>query len=271
MVLAGQPCLGQIDAVTKARHDLKLGFTVDGKVVRVLIKPGDRVKRGQLLMELYDEEGKSLVDLYELRAKSKLELESAGAALRLAKVEEGAIRRAFENDAAKPIEVERAEIRTTQATLELQMAKQRGIEAVHQLKQASARHEQYQLHAPTPGVVDQVIVAEGELIEKLKPVLRLVVIDPLWVDVSVPTEDTLRLKRGGDAWVQSYMAGHEEPAVGKIIHLAQVADAASDTRLVRVEVSNPRHIPAGGQVTVTFQPPRSGSASAAPPKRTRRP
>ena len=256
-------CHGQVEAVTRARYDLKLGFTVGGKVQHLAVKPGDRVKKGQLLMELEDEEGKSLVALYTIRASSDLEMRSAEAALRLAKVEEKAIRKAFENDAAKPIEVERAQIRTTQAQLELRMTAQRGLETQQQLAQAKTRHQQYVMRAPTSGVVDLISVEHGEMVEALKPILRLVTIDPLWVDAAVPTDQTLRLKRGDTAWVRSNLLGHEQTVAGKIIHLAEVADAASDTRLVRVEVPNPQLLPAGGPVSVSFEPPSPGSSTAA--------
>ena len=269
-ILIAPPCWGQVDAVTKARHDLKLGFTVDGKVVRVLVKSGERVEEGQLLMELYDEEGKSLVNLYKLRARSDLEMQSGKAALRLAQVEERSIRQLFENNAAKPIEVERAQITTIQAKLELEMAQQRGKEAILQLEQARARHREYELRATKDGIIDQVIVAEGELITKLEPVLRLVVTDPLWVDVAVPTGETLDIKVNATAWVQSHLPGHEKPMRGKILHLAEVADAASDTRLVRIEVPNPHGLPAGGQVTVTFHGPGTETTTATSSNSTRR-
>lgn len=258
--LLNSTCIGDIDAVTKARHDLSLGFTVNGKVARIHCQPGDLVKTDQLLIELDDEEGEALVQLYELRASSDLQMRSAEAAMRLAQVEEEAIRKAFENDAAKPIEVERAEIRTIQAELELSMAHQRGKEAIHQLKQATARHQQYLLKAPTNGVVDQLTVEEGESVETLKPVLRLVVIDPLRVDAAVPIEKTLGLHSGDRAWIQPKLENQNEPILGKIIHLAQIADAASETRLVRIEVPNSQLLPAGGHVRVRFTPPATSAA-----------
>lgn len=264
VIVADGLCRAQVQAVTKARHDLKLGFTVGGKVAKVLVKPGDRVEKDQVLLTLDDDEGQAIVDLYKLRAASSLEVQAAEAALRLAEVEEKAIRRAFENDAAKPIEVERAQINTTRASLEVRMAIQRGQETQHQLDQASSRHKQYLLMAPLAGVVDMVTVAEGELVEELKPVLRLVVIDPLWIDASLPTKDTLGIKQGDPAWVQSQLSDNPtEPVKGKIIHLAEIADAASDTRLVRVEVPNPQQLPAGGQVTVSLTRP-SATAMATP-------
>jgi len=253
----------QIDAVTRARYDLRLGFTVGGKVLRVHVKPGARVNKGDLLMELDDEEGQALVDLYMLRASSHLGLLSAEASLELAQVEEKAIRTAFEKDATSPIEVDRARIRTRQAQLEVNMAKQAGEEANHQLRQATERHAQYQMRAPTGGVVDLMSVEEGELVESLKPVVRLVVIDPIWVDAAVPTDQTLGLKRGDAAWVTPGLPGYDRPIKGTIIHMAQVADAASDTRLVRIEISNPKLIPAGGQVRIQFTAPtRTASTEA---------
>ncbi len=252
-VLTGPVAWAQVEAVTKARYDLRLGFTVGGKVSRILVKPGDRVKKGQLLIELDDDEGKSLVELYQLRASSDLAAQSADAGLRLAKIEEKAIRRAFEKDAAMPIEVERAQLNSIQSKLELLMAYQQGQEAKHQLQQAQSRHDEYMLHAPITGIVDTVTVSEGELVESLKPILRLVMIDPLWVDANVPTRQTLGLNPGDTAWVRSQLLPKDSaPIRGKIIHLAEVADAASDTRLVRIEMSNAEHLPAGSQVIVTF-------------------
>ncbi len=262
-----------IDAVTRARYDLKLGFTVGGKIVSIPVKPGDLVEQGQLLAELENEEGKSLVELYQLRASSNLATRSAEAQLELAHVEEKAIRTAYQNDAAKPIEVERARLNTRLAELELSMAKQRGAEMNHQLHQAEARRDQYLLYAPTAGVVDAVPVAEGELVEALKPILQLVVVDPLWVEAAVTTGDTLQLHPGDPAWVLSKLPGARQPIKGVIIHTAQVADAASDTRLIRIEVPNAEGLPAGGQVRVFFKNPSAltdggaidTSGDAAPP------
>ena len=251
----------QVDAMTRARHDLSLGFTVSGKVEQIAVKPGDRIDKGQLLIELEDTEGKSLVQLYEIRASSDLAARSAEAALQLAQVEYKAIDQAYENDAAMWIEVERSEIRVEQSELELKMALQQGREAVLQLNQARSRHEQYILRAPTEGIVEIITVEEGELVETLNPVLQLVVIDPLWIDAAVPTDQTLDLKIDDAVQVRIDLPGHNEPVVGKIIHMAEIADAASNTRLVRVEMPNPKLLPAGTQVTLNFGE-RADSASA---------
>ena len=83
-------------------------------------------------------------------------------------------------------------------------------------------------------------------------VARLVVTDPLWIDVPVSTPATLSLKVGGTALVHSVLPGFEDAMTGHILHLAAVADAASNTRIVRVEMPNPRGMPAGTEVSVEF-------------------
>ncbi len=260
VVLASSlPVMAEIDAVTTARFDLKLGFTVGGKIDKVNVRAGDRVKAGQVLLELEDNEGKSLVELYTTRAKSDVEVRAAAEQLALAKVEEKSLKQAFDRNAANPIELERAQVKVRVQQLELELAERQKVETVQQLQQAVARHEQYQLKAPTDGVVDLVNVEVGEMVEQLKPVLKLVVKDPLWVDAAVPVGQTLSLKVGGDAWVKSNLPGHQKPIKGKILHMAEVADAASDTRLVRVEIVNEQGLPAGGHVTVLFTEPAAGT------------
>jgi len=258
--LIASSALAQVDAVTTARYDLKLGFTVGGKITKLNVKAGDRVEAGQIMLELEDEEGKALVELYQLRAASDIEVKAAAENLALSKVEEKATRQAYERNAANPIELERAQVKVRVQQCELDLAQRQREEVLRQLRQAVAKHEQYQLRAPTAGVVDLINVEIGESVEPLKPVLKRVVKDPLWVDASVPLAQTPKLKVGDSAWVQSKLPGHDQPVEGKILHLAEVADAASDTRLVRIEVPNAQGVPAGAHVTVRTTPPTGAKA-----------
>jgi len=85
-------------------------------------------------------------------------------------------------------------------------------------------------------------------------VLRIVKIDPLWVNVAVPMARARRLKKGDPVRVDfPDPSGTPKPVTGKIIHIPAEADAASRTIKVRVEVSNPTGRRAAGEhVKVTF-------------------
>jgi RND family efflux transporter MFP subunit len=245
----------QIDAITTASYDLRMAFTVNGVISKVPVKAGDSVKAGDLLLALEDDEGLAMVLQYELKAGSDLAIQSAEEQYRLAQVEARAIKQLLENKAATPIEMDRANVKAAIAALEVKHARQQLEEARHLLAQAKARHARYELYAPIDGVVDTLVVREGETVESLKPVIRLVNTQKLYIDASVPTSQTLKLKAGDPAWVTFRILEDKPPVQGRILHLAAVADSASDTRIVRIETPNPYELPAGGTVSISFTPP----------------
>lgn len=251
--------LAQVAAVTTARHDLRLAFTVPGRVQSVTVKPGDRVEKGQPLIVLDDRAGEAQIAIYQDRADSTLSVDARQAALEQAQLEERGMLDAYREDAAGKLELDRKKLEVKIAQLELQKAKDERVQARRQLDAAKVAHESYTLDAPIAGVIEEVVVNVGETVEPLKPVLRLVVTNPLWIDAYAPLEQTLPLAVGGPAWginttdvPAAHNAGKKAIFEGKIVHIAQVADARSGTRLVRVEVSNTSSVPAGGHVTVYF-------------------
>ena len=245
----------QVDALTQARYDLKLAFTVEGQVWEVPVQHGQKVEAGQLLIGLRDEEGAALVDLWKLRADSDLEVRTREERLKLAQLEESMLKELRTGNAANPQELRRAELGAAVATLELATAAQQKIEAKLQYDQAKARHDRYQLTAPRAGVVEVVAVAAGESVEANKPVLRMVVIDPLLIEAWVALEDSMQLAAEQPVWVKHRLPGESEPVMGRIISVGQVAESGSQTRMIRIELANPKGLPAGGHVDVFFKDP----------------
>lgn len=258
-MLSGSPALAQVDALAQARHDLKLAFTVDGQVAQVPVKHGQRVEAGQLLIALNDDEGAALVNLWKLRAQSDLEVRTREERLKLAQLEESMLKELRTGHAANPQELRRAELNAAVATLELATARQAQTEAQLQYDQANARHQRYQLIAPLAGVVEEIAVQVGESVEASKPILRLVVTDPLLIEAWVPLGESLQLKAGLPAWVKHRLPGESQTGEGRIISVGQVAESGSQTRLVRIELANPRGLVAGGHVDVQFEKPATVS------------
>jgi multidrug efflux pump subunit AcrA (membrane-fusion protein) len=106
------------------------------------------------------------------------------------------------------------------------------------------------LHSPIIGTVDVVEFEVGEAVNGLEDVIRVVKTDPLWIDVPLPLEQGRNFEKGQMASV--IFPGEEKPVTAEIIYVSTVADAASSTLRVRVEVSNPRKRPAGEHVRVSF-------------------
>lgn len=254
--LCSVECFGQTEAITKARHDLRLGFTVPGKVLVRYVHPGDHIKKGDILIKLEDKEGLAQIAIWKFRSESNVGIDQAKASLELAQIEEDKTRELLAKNAANAHELKKAELTTQVQQLAVQKAQREQEEARRQLQITEAKHDSYTLRAPLDGVIEQILVDVGEVVENLQPMVELVVTDPLRVDVPVPLDQTMSLKVGAPAWVQARVAEQLEPAVvGKIVHMANVADSASNTRLVRVEFPNPSNYPAGGQVVVSFTDP----------------
>lgn len=251
-----------VAAVTTAKHDLPLSFTVAGRVAKVHVKSGDTVKAGAPLIQLEDDAGRAQVELYALKASSTLGVDAADAEHKQAQLEEKRGREAFGLDAAGKFEVERLELQTKLAALRLAQAVEAREQAKIQLAAAQIAHDAFTLKSPIDATVEEVIVAQGQTVETLKPVLRVVAADPLVIDAYVPTESSLTLKPGDPAWIRPRNADTADvtPRRGSIVYIAQVADARSDTRLVRVELPNPDRRPAGTHVTVDFTAPGAPTA-----------
>ena len=114
------------------------------------------------------------------------------------------------------------------------------------------------IKSPFSGLVEEVLMHEGESsTDAMSKVIRLVKIDPLWVDVPMPLAQTRKMQIGAEVEVQFGAT----TVKGKVIFMAAVADGASATRLVRVEVPNPTGRPAGEHVEVKV--PQSVSAAVA--------
>lgn len=251
VISARVPAAQPVEAVAQARHDLDLGFTVQARVAEVPVVEGQRVEAGQMLIILDDRDGAAQIELFEVRAKSTLEVDAAKAEWDLAENEASRLKEAMGKAGAAPFEVERAVLEATRSRLAYELFRQRRDETALQLKQARLIHERYELKAPVAGVVEQVTVEPGEMVEEVRPVLRLVVTDPLRIDAPVPVSDAAAVKVDQKVWVRFKASGRV--VEGKVVNIASVADPGSETRGVRIDVPNKQAEPAGSHVIVSFE------------------
>ncbi len=242
--------------------DARLAFTVPGQVKRVSVKPGDRVEPGTVLIELDDTVGLAQAEVYRLRAASTLAVDAAEKQWKLAQVEEGLVKEALARGSAGQFEVDRATLKAQLSWLEYQKAQQDRREAELSLKQAEAMHALRTLRAPAAGTVEEVAVQVGESADPNRPVVRIVSTDLLRIEVNPPVADAAGLRVGDAATVRFAPvapAASTPPgavateATAVITSIAAVADARSQTRLVRLTLKNPGDQAAGVQVRVRFQ------------------
>jgi len=242
---------------TKPSKDAEIGFQVPTQVMEVPVSGGDRVEEGDLLIRGDDAEEMALLEIQKMRAETDLPVLRAQEQFELAKVEFEMQTEAYENGGATEQEVNRARVNMRIAELDVDQAKQNLEQERLQYERLKARSTRFRLTAPFDGRVASVEASPGDTVQESQPIVRVVRIDPLWIDVNAPVRQTIRmgLSEGDPAWAMVDVATGARVVKGRIIEVSPVAEFASRQRRVRVEIPNPEKWPPGLATWVRFDPP----------------
>lgn len=245
---------------TKPSADRLLAFQRPGLVAEVPVKEGDAVKAGDLPARLDDEAESLAVRALKEQAEDDTHMRAASAQLEQGKADLKRIEWASGEGAATQFEVEHARLEVTIAELSLELAQFKRKQDRLKYEEVKARLEQMRMVSPVAGKVERIVKNAGESVTLQDVVMRVVCIDPLWVDAPVLIGEAKRLKPGDRAEVM-FAGGAADVAEGSVVFIAAVGDAASGTLTVRVAVPNPGGRPAGERVRVRF-PTAAAAASA---------
>lgn len=221
-----------------------VGSQVIGVVERLNVERGDTVRAGQPLITLRAEVERANAGVADTRARVDADVRAAEASLLLA---EQKMRRAQSLLAENFVSEQAVE----QARAELELAKQKLAQTRSQQRiwgeerrVAEAQLALRTVRSPLNGVVVERFVNVGERVEE-KPLLRVAVVDPLRVELMVPTAQYGTIKVGDRISVRPELPG-VAPVVATVRHVDGVLDAASNSFRVRMTLPNPkRKLPAG--------------------------
>ncbi len=252
-----------VEAVTRPSEDVTLSFVRPGRIEKITVKEGDTVEAGKPLAQ--QDDTADLVQLEQLKAQAEdpTRIKAAEAQADQKKVDLDKTQELFKKNVATKFELDHAKLDVTIAELSLALAKFQQVQDKRKHAEAVILVDRMTLKSPIAGRVEQLYVQRGESVDALEKVARVVRINPLWVDVPVPMGEAKDIRPEHEAKVTFDSGDSAVTVMGKVIHVAAVADAASGTRTVRVEVANdfkPAR-PAGERVKVSF--PRDAAAVTA--------
>lgn len=242
------------ECLIEPNQTVDLRSSTEGVIDKVLVKRGDRVRAGQVLVLLESSAENSAVQLARYRSEARGRISSAENRLDYASKK---FERSKELQAQNFVTVQArdeadAEKRITES--DLRDARENQQLAVYEHRHAVDLLNRRTLRSPFNGVVMDRMLNPGDLAEAgtgRKPILKLAQVEPLRVEVVLPLAAYGKLKPGAMAEVTPEGLGGQYVATVTIID--SVFDSASGTFGVRLELPNAAgKLPAGIRCRIDF-------------------
>jgi RND family efflux transporter MFP subunit len=254
-LLAAAPAAATpFDCLIEPNQTVEVRSAVEGVIDKVHVQRGDRVKAGQVLVQLESGAETSAVQLAKSRAEAQGRLLSAQNRLEYAhkKLERLTNLQAQSFASAQQRDEAEAEKRVLEA--ELRQAREDKEQAAYELRHEQDLLNRRTLRSPFNGVVLDRMLNPGDLAEAgtgRKAILKLVQIEPLRVEVVLPLAAWGKLKTRTTAEIVPEGVGGRYKATVTVID--PVFDTASGTFGVRLEMPNgDSKVPAGIRCRVDF-------------------
>ncbi len=226
-----------------------------GVIEEVYVRRGDRVKKGQPLVQIDNIELGELVGQY---LSQHLQLHRDETEVEVARKfwERGVELLAAQAIAKKEVELREAQFKNAQAMVDRQRAvienteeklhrfglTEEDIEILNEEHSGGHRTASHsQLKAPFPGVIIEYSVAPGEVVDPSRELMTLADLSRVWVLANVYEKDLGIVKEGQMVEVTtSPYPGRVFP--GKLTYISDVLERATRTARVRCVIPNPEHL-----------------------------
>lgn len=256
-------------------RQVELAFNASGRIDKMLVTDGDRVKSGQLLARL--DTVRQQLSLAQLKAQSQAQREvlarylagSRPEEIRGARAQRDAARATLADAAAfyqRQLELvarhfvsaqqadsarfasekARAQLNAAEETLRLaelgarkeDIAAARANLSVSEAAEAVMQRDigEGELHAPSDGVIENRILEPGDMASPQKPVFTLALTDPVWVRTYLPETDLGRVPVGARARVHTDSGQDIRSWVGFVSPVAEFTPKTVETTEIRASL-----------------------------------
>ena len=252
----------EFDCVIEPQQIVKLASPLVGMIARLDVDRGDIVRQGQVVGKIEDGVEAATLALARARATNDSTVKSAEARVQFLRHKYERLDELHTKFVSSLASLQEAEAEARVAEQQLKEAQLNKEIARLEVAHAEEVLKQRTLRSPIDGVVIERLLVPGEYRNDQSPILTLAQIDPLKVEVFVPTAYFGQIRIDSKAEVRP-----EQPVGG--IHIATVTvvdsvlDAASGTFGVRLALPNPHlTLPGGIRCQVTFVMHPAGDAPA---------
>ncbi|MEO1583994.1 MAG: efflux RND transporter periplasmic adaptor subunit [Planctomycetota bacterium] len=255
LLAAPQPSTTEYPGVSRPADVRELAFGVRGTVAELLVKPGDRVTEGQLLVRLDDSVQAAQYELAKAQSDDDTNLRSTTLALQFRKDELDITLDSRTQGGATAQDVREAQFAFDRAQIDLAAAEAEMRIREITLAREAARLAEMSIAAPIAGDVVETQKDAGESVDELTTVITLVNTDNLRIDVTVPPSTASTMNVGDPATVVWQDIEADPVTEGQIIFIPATGDPSVREVAIRIEIPNPDRLPSGLHGWVSFPPP----------------
>jgi len=242
---ASLPLFHSVAGTVRAETTSTLAANVVGTVVRVLVAEGDRVRAGQVLVEIDPRERRAQVDRSRAgRDEVERAIEAAAANAQLAETTHRRYLTLRERGSASQQEYDEAKARHTAAQAELNRLIAKRGEARAAASQAEAVLDFSSIRAPIDGVVSARFVDPGAQAAPGVPLVTIENETATRIDANVPEHVSVR---AGD---RAIVIAGERRLDARVTRVQPSVDSAARSALVKLQLDEP--LRAGTYVKVSF-------------------
>lgn len=242
----------------------KVSFVLPGVVREVMVKEGDVVQKGAVLMTQDSDIDEAQLAALQSDAKTMVDIDAAKKEFETKSTKYNNLKSA-EAGSVNGIELEDAKLDAELAQLKIAQAEQqhekKGLDAAAQEK----RVEKMKLLSPIGGIVQRINATAGEIIDPNKEAEEGAVViinnDPVWIAVRLPSSQAAKLQLH-DKLDVSYIDEPGKWRQAEVVFLDPTVDPGSDIRVVRLQLPNPDNKPSGLHLRVKLPAKVVGDGSA---------
>ena len=211
----------ELPAVVEPNRVVTVSAEIEARIERIPCKEGCVVRAGDLLIQLNEDLIRPAFEIAEAQVGRN-------------QIERNRMKRLVDDDATSQRDLDDAET-------QLAVSKAR-------LEEARARLERTGILAPIRGVLNDLLVEEGEYVQEGTPVAEVVETDTVKVVVEVPERDIAFFAVGQQAEVSVSAKGVERSLTGTITFISELADQRARCTRMELAFENKQRLLRSGQI-----------------------
>ena len=263
LVIAGFPALAEPTPVTvdvsaclvKPKMVIQIGSPVLGVLAEVMADRAAVVTAGQIVARLDTRVEEAQLALDRFRAANTAPIEAARIDLAWNERELGRRQKIAGNMFSRANDIDEYLTKVEQGKISIRKALSDLRTAELEAERAEAQYKLKLIRSPINGVVSEMKLSPGEFIYEQTPIMTIVQVDPLEINLVLPSERYKLVKVGMVASLR-LLSPVDITIDAPVDAIDPIIDAASDTFRVRLLLANPGNaIPAGVRCSVRFPVP----------------